>query len=168
MKLLAAAALMSAFASPVVAEVTISFRDGAPKDRFVISSSLGLCTEAPAEVTIDMTPSVGRLIFDVTEAGGGVAVFQPFELVVGGDVVTGASDVVDGDKVLTLTLSSLMAGAEVAFTIDVDDTIGAREITVTGSEISGAVVTVRADDEVSRGVFAENGLAFVDWPSCLS
>jgi len=84
-------------ASPAAAEVSVTFRDGAPKDQFVISSGIGLCTNAPAEISIDLGPSVGQAIFDITERGSGVEVYQPFELVAGGDFVTGTSGVSDGD-----------------------------------------------------------------------
>ncbi len=162
------AAMITCLAMPAAADVTVTFRDGAPKDRFTITSASGLCNDAPVQITIDLSSSAGKLIFDITEAGRGVEVFQPFELVAGGDIVTGASDVTDGDTGLNLEVSAIAPGAQVAFTIDVDDTIGAREITVSGSEIAGARVQVSVGSDSATGTFGDDGTARVAWPACLS
>lgn len=162
------ATCLMGLAVPASADVTVTFRDGAPKDRFVIASDMGLCADGPAQIVIDLTPTAGRLIFDITAAGSGVEVFQPFELVAGGDIVTGASEVTDGDTALRLDVAAIAPGAEVAFTIDVDDTIGAREITVSGSEIAGGLVQISAGADSATGVFGEDGVAQVPWPACLS
>lgn len=150
------------------AEITATFIEGAPKDRFVLSSDSGVCADTPIDVTVDLNGSAGKLIFDTTETGAGVEVFQPFELVAGGDQVTGASSVTDGDKRLTLTLNGLPQGADVAFTIDVDDTIGAREITVTDAEIKGAVLRVKRGDQVAEARFGADAIATLDMTSCTS
>lgn len=155
-------------AHSATADVTVQFRDGAPKDRFTIVSAAGVCAEGPVSLTIDLAGSAGRLIFDVTGSGGGVEVFQPFELVAGGDIVRSATEVADGDQVLTLGMAAMPPGAEVAFTIDLDDTIGQREITVTGSEIAGAEVRLSVGDQRAIGTFDAQGNARVAWPACLS
>lgn len=155
-------------ATTASAEITATFIEGAPKDRFVLSSDSGVCADTPISVTVDLTGSAGQLIFDVSETGAGVEVFQPFELVAGGDRVTGASRVSDGDKRLTLELNGLPKGADVAFTIDVDDTIGAREITVTDAEIEGAVLRIRSGDRVAEALFEGDAIARIDWSDCAS
>lgn len=157
-----------AFAVPAQADITATFIEGAPKDRFVLSSSSGVCADTPVSVTIDLAGSAGELIFDVSGSGAGVEVYQPFELVSGGDHVTGASKVSDGDKRLTLMLNGLPQGADVAFTIDVDDTIGAREITVTDAEIEGAVLRVDAGDMTAEAMFDGNAIAVLDTLACTS
>lgn len=157
-----------AMASAASADVTVRFIEGAPKDRFVIETAGGVCAEGPVTVTIDMAGSAGGLIFDTTGAGAGVEVFQPFELTSGAGVVTGASRVTDGDRALTLQMDALVAGAEVAFTIDVDDTLGTRQITVSGAEIAGAVVRVEAGGDMRQAAFTDAASAVVDWPACLS
>ena len=155
-------------ATTAKAEITATFIAGAPKARFVLSSDSGICADTPISVTVDLTGSAGKLIFDVSETGAGVEVFQPFELVAGGDRVTGASRVSDGDKRLTLALNGLPKGADVAFTIDVDDTIGAREITVTDAEIEGAVLRVRSGDRMAEARFESDAVATLDWSDCAS
>ncbi|MEL6640091.1 MAG: hypothetical protein AAFP98_02060 [Pseudomonadota bacterium] len=168
MKHLLSSAIFAALAGPVAADVTVSFRDGAPKDRFVIASDVGICADAGLRIAIDLTPTMGQLIFDITGAGQGVEVFQPFELVSGGGNVTGVSEVTDGDKTLSVEVNAIQPGAEVAFTIDVDDTIGAREITVTGSEIAGGLVQLTDGTDSATGIFGEDGVAKVAWPACVS
>ncbi len=156
------------FATTASADITATFIEGAPKDRFVLSSDSGVCDDTPISVTVDLTGSAGALIFDTTGAGAGVEVFQPFELVAGGERVTGTSSVSDGDTRLTLSLNGLPEGVDVAFTIDVDDTIGAREITVTDAEIEGAVLRVRSGDRVEEALFQGNAVARIDWSDCSS
>lgn len=168
MRQIAGAAALAIIAQPALADLSVRFLEGAPKDRFIITSEGGVCADGPVSIVVDMSGSAGALIFDVTGEGAGVEVYQPFELVSGGTLVSGASRVVDGDSALQLDLETIAPGTEVAFTIDVDDTIGAREITVTGSEISGAIVRVVADGDVATGTFDDSARAVVPWPSCLS
>lgn len=167
MRLSAITTLIIAFtASAVQADLDVRFIEGAPKDRFVISSATGLCAGEAASITIDLGPSAGKLIFDVTGAGAGVEVFQPFELVSGGGQVIEAPKVADGDTRLTLLVSDLEPGGEVAFTIDVDDTINAREITVSRSEITGAQAMISVGDVEATGTFDESAQAKVPWKGC--
>lgn len=161
-------AAMCLLALPVqaLADVQMTFRDGAPKDSFVISA-LGACDHGGLVLTLDMGPSAGGLIFDTTGAGAGVEVFQPFELTRGGALVSALPEVVDGQKTLSLTLVGLPVDQVVSFTIDVDDTAGAREITVTGSEIAGSVLSVERGGAVSSAVFDEGGVAVVAVSGCV-
>lgn len=161
---LAAACLCAA--APASADIAVRFIEGAPKDRFVVAAAGDLCADGPVRVTVDLAGSAGALIFDVTGAGAGVEVFQPFELVSGAALVTGATAVKDGDTALTLELSDLGPAEEVAFTIDVDDTIGAREITVNGAEITGARVAVEADGTRAEAAFDQTARATVPWTRC--
>ena len=133
-------ACISFFASPSVADVKVSFIEGAPKDKFVITNT-GNCDLASASIRIDLSGSASGLVFDVTSSGPGVETFQPFELVSGGDIVASSPTVSDGDSSVTLDLSNFSMGQSTAFTIDVDDTTGNREITVSGSEILDAIVS---------------------------
>jgi len=154
-------------ATSLQADVAVRFDEGAPKDRFTFTAAQSCLTE-PVAVTIDLSGSDAGLIFDVSAQGQGVEVFQPFELVAGKDLVTGASAVVDGDTALTLQLAALPAGQSVAFTIDLDDTIGAREITVSNQEIMGATVTARVGDNVTTGVFGADAQAVIPLAGCTS
>lgn len=154
-------------ASPAFADLDIRFDEGAPKDRFTLTQT-GDCALGPSEITIDLSGSAAGLIFDVTGSGAGVEVFQPFALTAGAAQVVAPPEVRDGDSAVTLRISGLAAGQSVAFTIDVDDTLGTRGITVSDTEIAGA--TVRLDDGTRRlqARFDETATAQIRAPDCAS
>lgn len=152
-------------ATAVQADIVVTFRDGAPKDRFTFAATDD-CMDRPLEIRIDLSGSHAGLIFDTTDQGQGVEVSQPFELVTGAAVVRAASEVADGDTSLTMALTSLLQRDPLSFTIDVDDTIGAREITVSNAEIAGATVSVTQGDMASSAIFSADAQATVSLPSC--
>ena len=162
--LLTTACLM---ASPCFAGLHVQFQEGAPKDRFVVTNK-GDCTIETAQITIDLSGSTGGLIFDVTEAGSGVEVFQPFEVVAGAEHMARWPAVQDGDQVVSLQLVDLGANKSVASTIDVDDTTGAREITVSGSEMQGATVSVMLGTQKISAVFGGTPEMMLETGECLS
>jgi hypothetical protein len=162
-----ATALALLAALPAMADIEARFVEGAPKDRFILTNT-GPCALPATRVTIDLDGSAGGLIFDVTGSGAGVEVFQPFDLVTGAEFVSARSQVRDGDRSVTLELTGLGAGAEVSFTIDVDDTAGTREITVAGSEIAGASLRVEAAEGQSRAVFSSAATATASLIGCVS
>jgi hypothetical protein len=157
---------LSCLVLPAWADIAVRFIEGAPKDRFEITNR-STCAVTGADVTIDLKPSAAGLIFDITDQGAGVDVFQPFELVAGADALASHSQVKDGDREVTLTIRRLGAGEEIAFTIDVDDTLGPRGITVSGSEIQGALVRVDTSRTSQSGRFTTQGEARVKMPPCL-
>lgn len=163
---LAAGTVLATFmgAMPALADVEVTFREGAPKDRFVIANK-GACATGPMDITIDLAGSDAGLIFDVTDTGAGVEVFQPFVLVSGQAFVANTPAVQDGDNKVVLSLSNLMQDQPVAFTVDVDDTAGGREITVSGSEISGATISIAGG---ATGVFGSNAVAVAKGAACKS
>ncbi|MEN8894713.1 MAG: aggregation factor core [Yoonia sp.] len=108
-------------------------------------------------MTIDLSGSNAGLVFDVTAAGAGVEVFQPFVLVSGAQNVTGYSELTDGDTMLRLDIATLTT--PIAFTTDLDDTIGQREITISNAEIAGATVTLSTADETITAPFGDNAVA---------
>ena len=55
-----------------------------------------------------------------------------------------------------------------AFTIDLDDTIGQREITVLGAEIAGVKVMLRTDTDMLEGTFDAKDNAVIVVPGCMS
>ena len=154
-------------AVPATADVLVEFDEGAPKDRFTVTG-LAECATGPAEITIDLSGSAAGLIFDVTGSGAGVQVFQPFEASASGDALLGATEVRDGDTEVTLRLRDIAMGTSVSFTIDVDDTTGGREITVSGSEIAGASVRVSNGQGDFEAAFSEAGTARVPVDGCMS
>jgi hypothetical protein len=165
MKIISAIALACLFASPSLADVDVSFNEGAPKDTFVLTN-VGTCDLATLQLTLDLTGSASGLIFDVTGSGPGVEVFQPFQIVSGQDLAASMPSVEDGDKSITLQLYKFGKGQSIAFTIDVDDTSGSREITVSNSEIRGATVTVTTSNGSFAAAFDETSQSKVSIPSC--
>jgi len=123
-------------ATPALADITVDFIEGAPKDRFVLRTT-GACP-------------------------------TPFELVSGASQVVSPPSVSDGDQTVTLSLSTLTPQTPVAFTVDVDDTGGGREITVSGSEIEGARVTVVQGGSRSSADMSARAQARVALDACLS
>lgn len=161
-----AAIATTCLCSHATADITIDFQESAPRDRFVIVSES--CAAGPVEITIDLSPSAGALIFDVTAEGAGVEVFQPVEVQSGG---AQASPVVDGDQLLTLTIPSLAAAAPVIISADLDDVLvdsQLGQIRVTGSELDGAVVVLGMGGQTATATFAD-GSNSVSFPNaCMS
>ncbi|MEM6304506.1 MAG: aggregation factor core [Pseudomonadota bacterium] len=147
------------------ADITARFIEGAPKDRFELVND-SACALPPGVLTIDIGTAPAGLIFDVTASGAGVEVFQPFELVAGGDSLSALPRVADGDQAIALPIAGLAPGARIAFTIDVDDTGGGREITVSGSEMAGASVRATLDGATYSAAFNETARARLDLPAC--
>lgn len=167
MRLAALTTTLLLLTTPALAELHVRFDEGAPKDRFTVTN-VGACDLGASAVTIDLSGSPYGLIFDVTGKGAGVQVFQPFELTSGAANLTALPQVSDGDNQVTLNLRKFPSGASVSFTIDVDDTVNSREITVSNTEIAGAAVIARTGSQMARGTFGENAKAEVKLASCAS
>ncbi|MCO4823514.1 MAG: aggregation factor core [Amylibacter sp.] len=149
--LFATAALFCA--TTAAADLIVTFDEGAPKDRFTFQNT-GTGSLPAATLRIDLKNSAGGLVFDVTDQGAGVEVFQPFELTSGIGAVTKTSPVTDGDTQLAIDITGLQPNQKLAFTIDVDDTLGQREITVNDAEISGAEGSITAQNLRSSASFS--------------
>ncbi len=162
-------AVLTDEASSSPATIEIRFQEGAPKDRFVIHNQ-SACDISTLVLTLDLSESAGKLIFDTTAAGAGVEVFQPFEVAKGDIRLTDGTTVTDGDNTLALTITALHATEMASFTIDVDDTLtdsDLGQIRVAGSEISGGVVTIATDNALATsGTFDENSVANVQLQPC--
>jgi hypothetical protein len=150
---------------PAFADIGVRFIESAPKDRFEITN-LAACDVVATDVVVDLGTAAGGLIFDVTGAGAGVEVFQPFDLVAGADALAAVPKVADGDTQVALSIRRLAPGKRIAFTIDVDDTVSPRGIMVSGSEIQGAVVRVNAAGTTASGRFSRQAEAVVQTPPC--
>ena len=170
--------------------LNVRFIESAPKDSFVIQNQ-SECNLNDFTLTIDLQDSIGKLIFDTTESGAGVEVFQPFEIV-SGDIelvtktddtetddtqtnatetnVTETNNVNDGDTALTLRINQLASMERAAFTIDLDDTLVNSElgmIRVTGSEIENATVGIMTQDDLQLSAnFDSNSTANIALESC--
>lgn len=151
------------------ANIEVRFSEGAPKDRFTISNQ-GKCSLKNLTVDLDLSKSQGKLIFDVTGAGAGVEVFQPFEVTEGKLKLASGTRVKDGDSGMSLSIESLKPSQRVSFTIDVDDTLpnGALGmIRVAGSEIKGGTVSVKAGNlKPANSTFGDNSIAVVPTTNC--
>ncbi|QIE43108.1 aggregation factor core (plasmid) [Rhodobacteraceae bacterium SC52] len=158
-------ALSLSAATSAQADLLVTFTEGAPKDSFRILNT-GNCTLKDVKIVVDLSTSVGGLIFDVTEQGEGVEVFQPFDLTQGSDALISTPTVSDGQSVVEFDVSEFREGRAIAFTIDVDDTIGTRQITVSGSEIEGGMVSLVKGNTVQSGTFSANAKAEVQLSGC--
>ncbi|AXI48964.1 aggregation factor core [Sulfitobacter sp. SK012] len=145
--------------------MAFSFNEGAPKDRFTITNT-GSCSIENATIMLDLSTSKSGLIFDVTGKGAGVEVFQPLVIMTGADALRTIPSVKDGDNRIELDIKQLAAGKEVSFTIDVDDTMGGREITVSGSEIEGAQVKFSQSGTSETAFFASNASGLIKVGGC--
>lgn len=159
--------LLYLLASAAQADVSARFIEGAPTDRFEFTATSS-CIEGPATLVLDLTGSAGKLIFDVTASGRGVEVFQPLTLTSGGGLVSQMSNIEDGGRQLALTLNAWPQGAPVAFTLDLDDTLGGREITVSGAEIAGATLSFTQAERTSRARFDKTARAQLPQTPCNS
>ena len=159
--------ILALTATTALADLTLRFDEGAPKDRFTLTNT-GDCPLPAMQVTLDLGTAPSGLIFDVTGAGAGVEVFQPFELVAGAEFLSDTPTVLDGDSAIALNLRGLAPLQTVAFTIDVDDTGGGREITVSGSEIAGATLKATIGGKGSTAAFTKGAIAALSMDNCTS
>ncbi|WP_050526078.1 hypothetical protein [Pseudorhodobacter aquimaris] len=153
--------------SPSYADVRVQFIEGAPKDTFVIANEGG-CNIGPSELVVDFTASNAGLIFDVTASGMGVEVFQPFDVTQGADLLVGLPTIADGDQTVALSFTGLDGAQKIAFTVDVDDTDGAREITVSDAEMTGTMVSLTAQGKRVTAIMGPNAEAVLTTVPCAS
>lgn len=136
---------------PAAAQIEARFVEGAPKDTFTLINAG--CALGATTVELEMSDSAGGLIFDTNEGGAGVDVFQPFETVSGNVVSVAVSD---GTGVLSLSVPDWPEGAEISFTIDVDDVLRHGDLgqtQISGGEIAGAEIRINAGGATEFGVF---------------
>lgn len=158
----------SLLAQTASANLQVKFTESAPRDRFVIENT-GDCQLSNLRLEIDLSDSAGQLIFDTTERGAGVEVFQPFEVTGGSLQLSGATAVNDGDQRVQLVIAELGVGEAASFTIDVDDTLSNSElgnIRVSGSEIKSGRANLITGSHASSDTFNEQGIATLLFPAC--
>jgi len=163
-----ATTLLCAF-QPISANMDIAFVESAPKDWFSLTNA-GECVLEKISMTVDLSSTAGKLIFDTTSAGEGVEVFQPFETREGNVQLTSAKTVLDGENRLAVFVDALAPGQSVSFTIDVDDTLPKSElgnIRVSDSEMVGGVVSLTVGDQPDvTGAFNSQALITLPSPDC--
>ena len=170
---LAAGVLLSAHPASACGErVEVAFFE-ADGDIFEITNkSRGLMPLG--SLTIRLTGSRGRLIFDTEFGGLGASMAQPFEPLPGEVALEAATTVGDGDEVMRLVFSDFAPGRRFEFVIDVDDRMENSEFgqaVVSGGEIEGAGVEaelIRANGATSRirGRFGADGRALLRGGVC--
>lgn len=151
--------------SASLADLEVQFIEGAPKDRFVITN-VSDCALIAGQFKIDFTTSNAGLIFDVTDSGAGVEVFQPFEVTAGVQNLVTQPSILDGDQRAILDISGLGMNESIAFTIDVDDTNGTRAITVADSEISGTAYSFSTGGNTYTVVVDAEAKVTLPTPDC--
>ena len=151
------AIIMVAAAALAKADLVVKFIEGAPKDRFVFINA-GACPIIDASILLDLSPAPSGLIFDTEDKGPGIEVFQPLEMIKGADTLNSTPTVKD--------VVMLEPGKTIAFTIDVDDTTSKRGITVTGSEIAGAQVTLKKSQSSASSKFSKLAQAIIELNDC--
>ena len=164
-----------ALAWPARAAIEVSFEEDAPKDRFVITNA-SECAVEDLHLIIDLGPSAGGLYFDTTGTGAGVQVFQPFEATDGAVRLVqedgAARGVADGESAVRVHVARLAAGARVAFTIDVDDSVVGGQLgqsRVASAEIAGARIGLeRIERPTLEGIFDATGRAVTPALGCAS
>lgn len=167
MKLFSIATIACLAASQSHADIHLDFLEGAPKDRFILTNQ-GACQIESALVKLDLSTSKAGLVFDVTANGSGVEVYQPFEITVGSEHILSVPEVADGDQSVILQIQDFGPGKVVAFTFDVDDTTGGREITVSDSEFMGVSVSATIGSTLVSTVFNERSNVRLDIADCMA
>jgi len=164
------AATLTCLATTATADLSVQFIEGAPTDSFVVRNT-STCILPAQVVSFDLSTSAAGLIFDVTDNGAGVEVFQPLKVVGANPLVLGTSTITDGDQTLDLQLDQMQPNDQLRITFDMDDTLENGElgqIRVSRSEIEGASVTSTATPDDTTAVFDTKGLAVLTNPNCLS
>ena len=157
------AILFAVLATPTFADVSLTFIESAPKDRFVVTNAG--CPLVDATLIIDLATAPAGVIFDVTAQGAGVEVFQPVELVAGTATL---SSITDGDQRLTISLGTMETDAEVIISADLDDlqANGALgQIRVAGSEIAGTSAILSTATGTYTATFTDQAVVRVGVPA---
>lgn len=155
---------------PVSANMEIRFVESAPKDWFSLTNN-SECVVEELTMEVDLSNTIGKLIFDTTSAGEGVEVFQPFEKREGEIALASSKKVLDGENKLSVLVKNLSPGQSVSFTIDVDDTMTNSElgnIRVSDAEIAGGTVSLKISDTLDvTGSFDSNAEISLPSPECV-
>jgi hypothetical protein len=151
---------------------SVQFSEAAPKDIFTIKNRSTEWTLK--QLTLDLTNSRGKMLFDTAVGGSGLDVAQPFERRAGSATLSAEPNILDGDTALDLRFNAFGPGGDFQFTIDVDDTLpsGAKGPTmIGGNELEGAMVrvTLQGPNGVSTngiGRFGNSNEAMIELAVC--
>ena len=151
---------------------SVQFSEAAPKDIFIIKNQSN--EWALTQLTLDLSTSRGKMLFDTEVGGSGENVAQPFERRAGSATLSAQPDIFDGDTTLDLRFNGFGPGGDFQFTIDVDDTLpaGAKGPTMIGAnELEGAMVRATlqgANGAIANGIgrFGNTNEAMIELPVC--
>ena len=128
------------------------FIEGAPTDRFIFTNESDAGWSI-SRLELELGSSTGNLIFDTTDQGAGVDVFQPFKSETGSAALLSQPTVDDGDQRLELVFSHFKPSESFQFTIDLDDQLSDSDlgqIRISDSEIQGATVQINVVSDTGQ------------------
>jgi hypothetical protein len=153
------------------ADLTIQFKEAAPKDRVVVKNRTA-CKIAAGSITFDLRSSASGLFFDTAPSGPGENVAQPFEIARTESVSASFPNVPDGASIAEFQFRNFLPGGEIEVTVDADDSIrsGPRGVQmIDASEMVGERVTVATSSGVLHAATFDNqGQARIELTECLS
>lgn len=128
------------------------FIEGAPTDRFIFTNESDAGWSI-SRLELELGSSTSNLIFDTTDQGAGVDVFQPFKSETGSAALLSQPTVDDGDQRLELVFSHFKPSESFQFTIDLDDQLSDSDlgqIRISDSEIQGATVQINVVSDTGQ------------------
>ena len=158
-----------------LADVSVTYTESAPADIVSLRNN-GICETGPFTLVIDLSTSLGGVIFDTEGGGAGVSSWQSFDAIMGAEYLARPPAVTDGGLTLTLYITGMNVGDVLRFGIDLDDTKPESAMGPTyiePDEIAGAVAFIDLGDagwggKGPSGTFGPDGRATVPFSACLS
>jgi len=153
------AVLLSLFlnSTPAMAEVEVQFYT--ENDGFSITNLDG-CPLTDVEVKIDISSSLGGLVFDTFPGPPGLNRSQSLRIVGGSGYLAQTPVVRDGSQILTLKVKELPSEESVLIALDTDSKTSAWSDT---GDIKGSTVVISDSEAVT---FNDRGTAHVPNGSC--
>lgn len=132
--------------------IETQFIEGAPRDRFIVKNQSTNDMSIRA-LSLSLSTSAGKLIFDTQKGGNGVEVYQQFRSESTAIELISAPQLADGAEKLTLDFANFNKGGEYTFSLDVDDRLtnsDLGQIRIAGSEMNGAAITFSVIDTAGK------------------
>lgn len=154
---------VTSLAVPAAADVEVQFY-GNNGDSFIIAN-IDACPLIDSTIEIDLSPTLGGVFFDVSEASPGYQRSRPFELSVGEEYLEEVPEVKDGDTSIVFKVKDLPGDGIIRFTLDTDFTKMGSGAHVYTSLVEGGLVRISYAEAVT---FDEDGYANVPVGACVS
>ena len=144
----------------------VEFFESSDGDLFEVSN-VSQVSWSVKTLTIILSGSRGRLIFDTASGGLGASMPAPLYVISGDVGFESASQVDDGGETVALLFNAFLPGRRFVFSIDVDDRLdpsGFGQADVSDAEMSGASAVaemVNSNGRTSqiKGVFTDSAIA---------